>query len=192
MGSGMRLVEEQDIDQYSDNETDETGTPKVIDIGAISGLGESAPTSLFRDRRVDSRGRKIKGDAAKADAKGKGKGKAKKVEGVDDENRMDVDALEGVKAEPVSPEVRAASLLERDNDEMMEQDEVQDRDAQGRRLRVQEDGTPVVEVEEVNEAQKVDLSESESEEEEEDMEGDFVAAPDMVRFCSRSRYCCGG
>ncbi len=154
---------------YSDHSDQESGN--IIDIDAVSGLGESAPTSLFRDRNVRE---------GKAKIKGKGK------------EKMDVNMavpVAAVKAEPMSPEKPGARSLDPDigvlspvgkqDDSMMSGDEEQDRDVRGRRLReyARSGGEKGV-----NEAQKVDLSESDSEEEEESMEGDFVETPGFVRY----------
>lgn len=106
-----------------------------------------------------------------------GKGRARAERG-DDER---IGGGMRIKPEPVSPEKRALELNEgvippiglRDDDVMMEEDLSQDRDIQGRRLNGAEE-------EDVNEAQKVDLSESEDEEEEESMEGDFVPTDGYV------------
>ena len=138
----------------------------------MSGLGESAPTSLYRDRS----GRDAK--AKKVDPKGKGRRKLRMAE------PSDRDA--GVKAEPVSPVKRDVRLSDpndgllppigREDEGMMSSDE----DVGGRRMRAfasVRGGREEV----VNEAQRVDLSESESEEEEDSMEGDFVATPGSVR-----------
>ena len=156
---------------YSDHSDTEAGG--IIDIDAVSGLGESAPTSLFRDRKVlEGRGN------AKQKVVEDQKGKAK--------DRMDVDdAGLRVKPEPLSPVKPTAGLpdpnegvlppREREDDIMISGDEDEDRDARGRRVRTS------ARVVGLNEMQKVDLSESESEEEEESMEGDFISTPGYVR-----------
>jgi len=160
---------------YSDHSDQEGG--KIIDIDAVSGLGESAPTSLFRDRNVRE---------GKAKAKGEMDGKGKERVAVDSTTQPPG----RVKAEPLSPVKRRVRLPDpnqgvlppvgREDDVMMSDDEDQDRDARGRRVR------KTGQIRGVNEAQKVDLSESESEEEGETMEGDFVPAPGYVCFLASS------
>lgn len=159
-------------------------------------MHESAPTSLYRDRKLNEKGGakgKVKDEKKKIKIKGKGKapapsatigsGSASVVEGDDNSQRM----LElGVKAEPVSP-VKPTVPLDpnegvpppigwRDDDAMISDDEEQDRDQSGRRVRAfAQTGGIESEDEDVNEAQMVDLSESEEEEEEDDLTGDFLA-----------------
>lgn len=126
--------------------------------------------------------------------KGKGKAHASGPAPADQREGMEVDnevdlAHFGVKAERISPVKPFLDLPDpnegvpppigfREDDLMLSDDEQQDRDTTGRRLRMQ-DGEEE-EDEEVNEAQKVDLSESESEEEEETMEGDFIQTDGFV------------
>lgn len=83
------------VEEYSDHSDRED----VIDIDAVSSLGESAPTSLFRDR---TNGREVKGEG-KAE-----KGKARAGPSRHTEGGMDVDSDAGVKAEPRSPVKRRA------------------------------------------------------------------------------------
>ncbi|WWC73393.1 uncharacterized protein I206_107360 [Kwoniella pini CBS 10737] len=170
-----RGYDEQDAEVYSDHSDVEGGSSgRPIDIDLVSTMSESAPTSLFRDRRLNQ-DKKAQGKDDKQDKRSKKKSKSKPAEA---EPTMDVDVGPRVKDEPISPEKRATPL--REDDTMLSDDELQDRDDQGRRVRnfAQTGGndTPLDEDEdeEVNEAQMVDLSESEEEEEEEDMEGDFV------------------
>lgn len=178
-------METVSVEVYSDNED---GTrPGVIDIDAVSGLSESAPTSVYRARDLD-------GGKALAKAKEKEKIKAQK------ERRRRQKAVRAavtgdgsgtpggagtgdvfVKAEPVSPSRPGAPLpptgedvdMEREGDSMIPADQTQDRDEAGRRVRATTSGSS----EDVNEAQRVDLSESEDEEFEEDLGGDFVLVP---------------
>jgi DNA-directed RNA polymerase III subunit RPC4 len=203
-GGSSRYTEVTTTEVYSDNEDDSVPLAErtVIDIDAVSGLGESAPTSLVRERKLNS------------DKSGKGKQKAKKEEkdsvsikgkekaqsrsqGGRDDNEMEVDQTPvhpdayAVKAERISPVKPSAPLPDpnegvpppigyRDHDVMMSDDEEQDRDASGRRVRMAVDELEEEDEEEVNEAQKLDLSESESEDEEDSMEGDFIAADGYV------------
>ncbi|WWC65553.1 uncharacterized protein I303_108171 [Kwoniella dejecticola CBS 10117] len=178
-----RGYDEQDAEVYSDHSDTEGGAGRPIDIDLVSTMSESAPTSLFRDRRLNQ-DKKAKGKDEKQEkqSKKKSKSKLKSKAAETDDVALDVDPdLPRVKDEPISPEKRAAPL--REDDTMLSDDELQDRDDQGRRVRnfAQTGGndSPLNEdedEEEVNEAQMVDLSESEEEEEEEDMEGDFVQA----------------
>jgi DNA-directed RNA polymerase III subunit RPC4 len=163
---------------YSDTEENGT-TKKVIDIDQVSHLGESAPTSLYRDRRVNDKKAKVKAKPSRSSIRRTGTSR--------DTSAMDVDFQgTGVKPEPISPDKINRDLPEqRDDDTMLPEDEIQDRDDRGRRVRMfartggnDDDGED--EDDEVNEAQKVDLSESEEEEEEESMEGDFVQAEGEV------------
>jgi DNA-directed RNA polymerase III subunit RPC4 len=164
----------------------------------VSALGESAPTSLVRDRRLNEKG-KVKAESkVKKDKEKKRRARREAAGG----QAMDVDEddVVRVKPEPISPEKRAAQLPERsggrEDDAMVSDDEVQDRDERGRRLRVE--GGEVQE--EVNAAQMVDLSESEDEDYEEDMEGDFVPVDGIVSagchrvlgITLRSRVCVAG
>lgn len=174
------MSEMQTVEVYSDNE-DGTRTG-VIDIEAVSALGESAPTSLWRDRDVG--GGKAKAKAAKAVEKAKAKDLRKKQK----ELQVPVGGADvRVKDEPVSPNQSILPLPElpesRVGDSMIAADTVQDRDEAGRRIRATTTGTlgttDSAESDEINVAQAVDLSESESEEEEDDMEGDFVYVPGL-------------
>lgn len=167
----------------------------MIDIDAVSGLGESAPTSLQRVRDLGDNAKTKDEDGVKVKMK-KGKGKDKdedtrKTTGEEEGNRsgrgrdgelilgsgmgMGMGRGMGVKDEPISPDKIDTSLPAdtrvREHDAMMEGDEEQDRDQAGRRLMTTGEDEAI---EDINEAQKVDLSESESEEEEESMVGDFV------------------
>ncbi|KAK6909021.1 hypothetical protein I203_103031 [Kwoniella mangroviensis CBS 8507] len=172
--------DEQDIEVYSDHSDQEGGSMgRPIDIDMVSTMSESAPTSLYRDRR-SNQDKKTKGKDEK-----KEKEKKKKKKDSPSTIESDVNVGLGVKAEPISPEKRPQQL--REDDTMLSDDEMQDRDDQGRRVRnfAQTGGieepphstrSPTGdndEDDEVNEAQMVDLSESEEEEEEEDMTGDF-------------------
>ncbi|WWC93125.1 uncharacterized protein L201_008092 [Kwoniella dendrophila CBS 6074] len=184
----IRAFDDQDAEVYSDHSDQEGGSMgRPIDIDMVSTMSESAPTSLYRDRR--SNDKKAKAQGKDKDEKNKDKKGKKKLS---NSENMDVDANSGgprVKDEPISPEKQTREL--RVDDEMLSDDEMQDRDDQGRRVRnfaqtggieepPQEQDQPSRNTnvddsdEEVNEAQAVDLSESEEEEEEEDMEGDFV------------------
>lgn len=156
---------------YSDHSDQEASN--IIDIDAVSGLGESAPTSLYRDRNVPA-------GKAKVSIKGKEK-KRKVVEEPIPSTR--------VKTEPVSPVKQGRRLIGpnegvlppvgREDDAMTSGDEDEDRDDRGRRVRgfARTGGA-----EEVHESQRVNLSESESEGEEESMEGDFLTTPGYVRL----------
>ncbi|EIW72308.1 hypothetical protein TREMEDRAFT_24620 [Tremella mesenterica DSM 1558] len=157
-GSSFRM-DFHSTEVYSDDEERTRSGIQVIDIDAVSGSHDSAPTSLFRDRLVD--GGKL------GDQKSSKRGKGKKKQ--DDTGSK----VESVKDEPMSPLTRRRELEGREDDTMLSEDEQQDRDAQGRRLRRSPQSGEL----EVNEAQAVDLSESDSEEEELDMEGDFVETP---------------
>lgn len=152
-----------DAEIYSDH-SEEDGFPSMrpIDIDMVSTMSESAPTSIYRDRKLTQG--KAKGEKNKKDVKRRA---AKK-----DTGKHRDDGRNGVKDEPMSPRQR-----ERDDDAMMSGDEEQDRDERGRRVRnfMQTGGIDEPEVEEVNAAQAVDLSESESEDEEEDLKGDFIS-----------------
>ncbi|KAK4683526.1 DNA-directed RNA polymerase III subunit RPC4, partial [Tremellales sp. Uapishka_1] len=163
-----RRQDPDDVEVYSDHSDQEN---EIIDIDAVSGLGESAPTSLTRARAFggNALGGKLKGKMVKAE---KAKAKKKKM---DDEAGP---SIPRVKAEPLSP-IRQMMEL-REDDEMRSEDEEQDRDERGVRVRAfaKTGGNDEVD-DEVNAAQAVDLSDSESEDEEESMEGDFIAAPGM-------------
>lgn len=153
-----------DAEVYSDH-SEEDGFPSMrpIDIDMVSTMSESAPTSLYRDRKLTQG--KAKGEKDKKDVK---RGAAKKK----DKGKNRDDSRSGVKDEPMSPSQR-----ERDDDAMMSADEEQDRDERGRRVRnfMQTGGIDEPEIEEVNAAQAIDLSESESEDEEEDLKGEFIS-----------------
>jgi DNA-directed RNA polymerase III subunit RPC4 len=165
-------------------------------------MHESAPTSLYRDRKLNEKGGakdKVKEEKKIKKIKGKGKvpapsatvdsGTASVIEGDENSQRM-LDL--GVKAEPVSP-VKPSIPLDpnegvppptgwRDDDAMLSDDEEQDRDQSGRRVRAfAQSGGVESEDEDVNEAQMVDLSESEEEEEEDDLTSDFLAIDGEVR-----------
>ena len=158
-------------------------------------MHESAPTSLYRDRKLNekgAKGEKVKDEKRKIKIKGKGKAAAPIQVDSETASTMDVDSQAqsmadlGVKAEPVSP-VKPSVPLDpnegvpppagwRDDDAMLSEDEEQDRDQDGRRVRsFAQSGGNDSEDEDVNEAQAVDLSESEEEEEEDDLTGDFLA-----------------
>ena len=153
---------------YSDHSDQEASN--IIDIDAVSGLGESAPTSLIRDRVVRS-------------------GKPERKVGRTVKERPDIGKtpVPRVKVERLSPVKKRAGLpfvdeeigtsKERNDDLMTSGDEEQDFGHKGRRVRA---FTAAGEPDEVNESQKVDLSESEEDEEEESMEGDFIATPGYV------------
>lgn len=181
---------------YSDNE-DGGHAGGVIDIEAVSGLSESAPTSIYRDRDLD--GGKAKAKEMEK-AKLKDMKRRKKAERAARAAALAAAGNRGqslaelnnvnVKAEPISPSRPTAILpdpnagvpapLGRVGYSMIPADEQDDRDEAGRRVRAATTGTvgttgdTTPETEEVNAAHAVNLSESESEEEEEDMEGDFV------------------
>lgn len=175
---------DSDAEVYSDHS--DSGKGGIIDIDAVSGQGESAPTSLHRDRKLGE------------NVRGKGKAKAEGEEGQVKQSRSGRDVEKKVrkprvKDEPLSPLNRDKDLeglnggvpppVGREDDEMMSGDEEQDLDHEGRSVRAfARTGGNDEEGEEVNEAQKVDLSESESEEEEEGMEGDFVQSDGHVRL----------
>ena len=163
----------------------------MIDIDAVSGLHESAPTSLQRDRQL-AEGKlgakpRSKANLTKDNDKGKGKGRPNQIR--DSNDRPGAPA---VKAEPVSPQTRRRDLpdlnaglappvgWERPDDDMLSEDEDQDRDERGRQVRsfMQTGGVEVEE--EIDENERVDLSESEDEDSEGDMEGDFIAAEGYV------------
>jgi DNA-directed RNA polymerase III subunit RPC4 len=182
--SAPRFIEDQDIDQYSDNEDDvtpgETRARRVIDMAEVSALGESAPTSLVRDRRLNEKG-KVKAESKiKKDKEKEKKRRARREAAGGQAMDVDEEDVVRVKPEPISPEKRPAQLPARsggrEDDAMVSDDEVQDRDQRGRRLRVEAGEVQ----EEVNTAQMVDLSESEDEDYEEDMEGDFVPVDGLV------------
>ncbi|EJT53271.1 hypothetical protein A1Q2_03622 [Trichosporon asahii var. asahii CBS 8904] len=179
---GMETVA---VEVYSDNE--DGSRPGVIDIDAVSGLSESAPTSVYRARDLDG---------GKAAAKAKEKEKIKAQKERKRRQKLVRAAVAGdvpgdvfVKAEPVSPSRPGAPLpttadddmnMEREGDSMIPADQTQDRDEAGRRVRALTSVTDISTVSgtpDVNEAQRVDLSESEDEEFEEDLGGDFILVP---------------
>ena len=161
-------------------------------------MHESAPTSLYRDRKLNDKGKaKVKVKDEKRKIKGKGKATAGTSEAP---SVMDVDSREqtvnlgmAVKAEPISPTKPSIPLDPnegvptpggwRDDDAMMSDDEEQDRDQSGRRVRsfAETGGNDSEDDDDVNEAQKVDLSESEEEEEEDDLTADFTQVEGEVR-----------
>lgn len=203
-GGSSRHTPSADTELYSDNEDDSIPIHQqsVIDIDQVSQMHESAPTSLYRDRKINEKGGKDKVKEEKKKIKIKGKGKAPvpsatidsgtaSVIGGDDQAQNMLDL--GVKAEPVSP-VKPSIELDpnegvppptgwREDDAMMSDDEEQDRDQSGRRVRAfAHTGGVESEDEDVNEAQMVDLSESEEEEEEDDLTSDFLAIDGQVRY----------
>lgn len=209
-GSSSRQTPSNEAELYSDNEDDSIPIHQqsVIDIDQVSQMHESAPTSLYRDRKLNdkgAKGEKVKDEKRKIKIKGKGKASAAAAPiRVDSETAsvMDVDSRAqstadfGVKAEPLSP-VKPSIPLDpnqgvppptgwRDDDAMLSEDEEQDRDQDGRRVRsFAQSGGNESEDEEVNEAQAVDLSESEEEEEEDDLTGDFLAIDGQVSHVFR-------
>jgi DNA-directed RNA polymerase III subunit RPC4 len=177
---------------YSDNDDEiPIHQQSVIDIDQVSQMHESAPTSLYRDRKLNDKGKaKVKVKDEKRKIKGKGKATTSTSEGP---SVMEVDSQEqsinlgtAVKAEPISPTKPSIPLDPnegvpppggwRDDDAMMSDDEEQDRDQSGRRVRsfAETGGNDSEDDDDVNEAQKVDLSESEEEEEEDDLTADFT------------------
>lgn len=152
-------------------------------------MHESAPTSLYRDRKLNDKGKaKVKVKDEKRKIKGKGKAtesEAPSVMEVDSEAQS-INLGPAVKAEPISPVKMSMSLDPnegvpppggwREDDAMMSDDEEQDRDQSGRRVRsfAETGGNDSDDGDDVNEAQMVDLSESEEEEEEDDLTADFT------------------
>jgi len=195
------------VDTYSSDEeeggnggagpTEEQAKRKIIDIDTVSAIHENAPTSLLRDRRSKEEREQAKAER-KAKVEEKRGLKAQRAQLRSDENArnaaaMDIDAEPGVKAEPISPDKMARALPPvRDHDSLMDEDKVQDRDAQGRRVRnfARTGGMDLDDEDEIDDdegglgkkTQKVDESESEEEEEEEDMAGDFVQIDGGVRL----------
>lgn len=171
---------------YSDNEDGPSRSGGVIDIEAVSGLGESAPTSVFRERDLD-------GGKAKAKAADKAKLKEAKRRKQEARAAREAHLASGVgapapriKDEPVSPSTAAPQLPEvRHGDSMIAADAEQDRDVVGRRLgastmsRELSGVSTLSDTPDVDVANALDLSESEDDEYEEDMEGDFVFEPGM-------------
>lgn len=161
-------------------------------------MHESAPTSLYRDRKLNEKGGKVKVKDEKRKIKGKGKAlegsrsEAPSVMEVGSTAASGTDDNLGVKAEPISPTKMAIPLDPnegvpppggwRDDDAMQSGDEEQDRDQSGRRVKsfAQTGGNDSADDEDVNEAQMVDLSESEEEEEEDDLTADFTQVEGMV------------
>lgn len=177
------MAEVTSAEVYSDNEDGTRGG--VIDIEAVSGLGESAPTSVYRERDLD-------GGKAKAKAADKAKIKEAKARRKAARAAREATLAAGVSAprvkdEPVSPTHPNAILPEvRHGDSMIPADNVQDRDEAGRRVRATTTGTTMTretsmmsETPDVDAANALNLSESEEEEYEEDMEGDFVFVPGL-------------
>ena len=131
---------------------------------------------------------KVKDEKRKIKGKEKGKPTASEARSVMevDSQEQSVDLGPSVKAEPISPTKPSLSLDPnegvpppggwRDDDAMMSDDEEQDRDQSGRRVRsfAETGGNESDEDDDVNEAQRVDLSESEEEEEEDDLTADFT------------------
>lgn len=168
-------------DVYSDDEETGTSAANIVDISAVSGLGESAPTSLIRSGRETGKAkeeedekRRLKLEKREKSRKGKQReayGSMVKPEPVSPEKRgmdIDMDDMEEMMNSGVRPPIGL-----REDDHLMDGDLNQDRDEQGRRLNEEnKDG--------VIESQAVDLSESEEEEEEESMMGDFVPTPGFV------------
>ena len=155
-----KVYDATDIDTYSDID-DDPFTAGMMDIEEYSKLSESAPTILKRDRR----------DGEKRRSKSRSKLSR---------DTSDVNMDDGVKPEPMSPVKPSSSLAdmfppdERDGSRGSSR---MDRDGRGERVRsfARTGGN-----EEVDEANRVDLSESESEEEVEGMEGDFVSSNGQV------------
>ena len=162
---------EDEGEVYSDDEGGPGGN--VIDMGAISTQGESAPTALIRAGRETGKAKAESKDAKDKKMKEKAKRKKDKMKGKEKERAgtAGTAASDGmmVKPEPISPEKRDLTLApEGDMDMDMEAT------------------PPSEEAEEVvvgDPDQGLDLSESEDEEEEETMQGDFVQAEGMVRLC---------
>ena len=179
---GPRAQVDFQAEVYSDDEEDMTRRD-IIDIDAVSYLNESAPTSLYRDRRTKEEKAAAKLEGKSLFARQKAERRRERKARGHRQSEPVVDNF-GVKDEPISPERIGQALPDiRDDDDMMDEDEIQDRDEMGRRVRTvaKYGGLPVDgEEEEVNVAQAVDLSESESEEEEEGMEGDFVQVEGYV------------
>lgn len=206
-GGSSRQTPTNDAELYSDNDDDSIpiNQQSVIDIDQVSQMHESAPTSLYRDRKLNEKGGAKSGEKPKVEErrkikiKGKSKAAAVPIQ-VDSETAsvMDIETDSqslGVKAEPISP-VKPSIPLDpnegvppptgwRDGDAMLSEDEEQDRDQSGRRVRsfAQSGGNESEDDEDVNEAQMVDLSESEEEEEEDDLTADFLAIDDQVSTC---------
>ncbi|KLT40377.1 hypothetical protein CC85DRAFT_297518 [Cutaneotrichosporon oleaginosum] len=169
---------------YSDNEEGPSRGGGVIDIEAVSGLGESAPTSVYRERDLD--GGKAKAKAADKAKLKEMKRRKKAARAAREAHLSSGVAAPRIKDEPVSPSAALPHLPEvRHGDSMMAADLEQDRDAQARRLeapgmsREISGVSTLSETPDVDAANALDLSESEDEEYEEDMEGDFVFVPGL-------------
>ena len=158
---------EDEGEVYSDEEGGPGGN--VIDMGAISTQGESAPTALIRAGRETGKAK------AKEDKDRKAKEKAKKKKDKGKQRATTVTSAAAsddirVKPEPISPEKRDAVLAPEAG-----RDEDVDMDGGAGSLTPEAD-----EVEVGDPDQGLDLSESEDEEEEETMQGDFVQAAGMA------------
>ncbi|GMK54902.1 hypothetical protein CspeluHIS016_0114880 [Cutaneotrichosporon spelunceum] len=179
---------------YSDNEEGPShGGGGVIDIEAVSGLGESAPTSVYRERDLDGGKAKAKAaDKAKLKEEKRRKQAAREARAGHLHVAAGTAAAPRIKDEPVSPSTTTAQLPEiRHGDSMVAADAEQDRDVEGRRVApaMSRDISGVSGVStstlsgsgdgDVDAANALDLSESEDDEYEEDMEGDFVFVPGM-------------
>jgi DNA-directed RNA polymerase III subunit RPC4 len=161
---------EDEGEVYSDDEGGPGGN--VIDMGAISTQGESAPTALIRAGRETGKAKGEAKDQKEKDRKAKERAKKRRDKGKERASAS-ASASDGmvVKPEPISPEKRDMALAP-------DVDVDVDMDMEGT-------ATPENEAEEVEVGdpdQGLDLSESEDEEEEETMEGDFVQAEGMVRL----------
>ena len=188
---------------YSDNDDEiPIHQQSVIDIDQVSQMHESAPTSLYRDRKLNDKGKaKVKVKDEKRKIKGKGKAttstsEAPSVMEVDSQERT-INLGTAVKAEPISPTKPSIPLDPnegvpppggwRDDDAMMSDDEEQDRDQSGRRVRAfaETGGNDSEDEDDVNEAQKVDLSESEESEHPDDIYDDFNGLDEDVSHLRR-------
>lgn len=199
-GGGARVsrVDNSDEDeQYSEAEDG----ADIVDIGAVSRLGESAPTSLSRSRTArDEKQIKLKESVKREAAKAKREG-GRRAAGSSGLASGTAAAGGAMKDEPTSPAQpmqmivvdseeedgedagavavrRKSKGKQRADDTMLSDDEQVDRDEHGVRLDHAE--------EDVNLAQAVDLDESDDEEYEEGMEGDFVQEDETA-----SRINCG-
>jgi DNA-directed RNA polymerase III subunit RPC4 len=188
---------------YSDDEDGDGKGGRVLDMGAVSAQGESAPTALIRAGRERREGEDDKSGVKKA--KGKGKGKSKSRDKGKAKARGEDEIV--VKPEPISPEKRDVPLGDVDvdmdedsgvgarppragrvDDTLMPGDERMDVDEHGRRVGTSASASASAEPE-VDTANAVDLSESESEDEEDDMHGDFVQEVGLVS-CRLSTSAC--
>lgn len=151
----------------------------IVDIGAVSRLGESAPTSLSRSstardekqnklkEHVKREAAKLKAQKAKSTASAPARGGAMKDEPTSPEQRAQM-IIEDSEEEDEEVAVRRKNKgKQRADDTMLSDDEQVDRDEHGVRLDHAEE-------EDVNLAHAVDLDESDDEEYEEGMDGDFV------------------